>query len=162
MLLLPNIYLKLTKKQALDCRILPKILTALESSSTKVRAAACQCTRSLSRSVKNLRTHLVDAGIAIPLLRLLADADLVVQIAACATLCNMVLDFSPMKRTVIENGGIEALVNKIVYSSDTNLRLNALWALKNILFQADSDIKTRVLSQLGFGVIKRYGLSCPN
>ena len=138
---------------------MPKVLNALDSPSTKVRAAACQCTRSLSRSVKNLRTHLVDAGIAIPLLKLLSDTDLVVQTAACATICNMVLDFSPMKRTVIENGGIEALVTKVVYSTDTNLRLNALWALKNVLFQADSEVKMRVLVQLGFGVIKRFGLA---
>ena len=142
------------RRQALDSKILPRITAALSSPSTFVRAAACQCTRSLSRSVKNLRTSLVDSGVAIPLLKLLRDSDLSVQTAASATLCNIVLDFSPLKKIFIEHGGIESLVDMVVSSSDTTLRLNSLWALKNVLFQADSETKMRVISLLGFDVLK--------
>jgi hypothetical protein len=141
------------RRQALDAKILPRIKAALSSAFVGVRAAACQATRSLSRSVKNLRTCLVDSGIAIPLVKLLKDVNLSVQIAASATLCNIVLDFSPMKSIIIENGGLELLVQLVISSADTSLRLNALWALKNVLFEADSSIKIRVITQLGFETI---------
>ena len=141
------------RRQALDAKILPRIKAALSSAFVGVRAAACQATRSLSRSVKNLRTCLVDSGIAIPLVKLLKDVNLSVQIAASATLCNIVLDFSPMKSIIIENGGLELLVQLVISSTDTSLRLNALWALKNVLFEADSLIKSRVITQLGFETI---------
>lgn len=55
------------RRQVIDAKILPYIVSAMSHKSTGVRAAACQCTRSLSRSVKNLRTNLVDARIAVPL-----------------------------------------------------------------------------------------------
>ena len=47
--------------------MLSHIVSAMSHPSVGVRAAACQCARSLSRSVKNLRTSLVDAGIENPL-----------------------------------------------------------------------------------------------
>lgn len=57
------------RKQVIDAKVLPVIVQCLESPLVGIRAAACQCTRSLSRSVKNLRTSLVDAGIATPLFK---------------------------------------------------------------------------------------------
>ncbi|KAI9345630.1 armadillo-type protein [Obelidium mucronatum] len=142
------------RKQVIDAKLLPLIVTALSNPSTKLRSAACKCTRSLSRSVKNLRTSLVDAGIASPLFILLNDPNIQVQTSASATLCNIVLDFSPMKKTVIENGGVEQIV-KLVASDDYQLKLNSVWALKNLLYQAGSDIKSRVMEELGWDVLKR-------
>lgn len=58
-----------------------------------------------------------------------------------------------MKAIIIDNGGLELLVQLVGSATDTSLRLNALWALKNVLFEADSAIKNRVISQLGFETI---------
>lgn len=140
------------RKQVIDLKLLPVIMTSLEHQSLHIRAAACKCARSLSRSVKNLRTSLMDAGIAHPLFNLLFDQSTDVQITASATLCNIVLDFSPMKRIVLDRGGIQQLV-KLVHSSNLDLRLNAAWALKNILFQTDLDTKKGVLSYLGWDTL---------
>ncbi|KAJ3249377.1 Armadillo repeat-containing protein 8 [Chytriomyces hyalinus] len=142
------------RKQVIDAKLLPLIVSALSSPSTRLRSAACKCTRSLSRSVKNLRTSLVDAGVAYPLFNLLNDKDVEVQTSASATLCNIVLDFSPMKKTVIEHGGVERIV-ALVSASDYHLKLNSVWALKNLLYQAGSTIKAKVMAELGWEGLKR-------
>jgi hypothetical protein len=54
-------------------------MQALESKNVNVRSAACQCTRSVSRSVKTLRTALVDAGIAVPLIKVWNELDRMVD-----------------------------------------------------------------------------------
>ncbi len=88
------------RKQIVESKFLGLIVECMSSSNTNLRISACQCARNLSRSVKNLRTNLFDAGIARPLLKLLSDSSIVVQITACATICNMVLDFTPIKKVL--------------------------------------------------------------
>ena len=63
--------------------------------------AACALARGLSRSVSTLRTSLMDAGLAAPLFVLLKHQDVDIQIAATAVICNLVLDFSPMREARI-------------------------------------------------------------
>ncbi|CAG8492716.1 12829_t:CDS:10 [Acaulospora colombiana] len=84
---------------------------------------------------------------------LLSDESTDVQKTACATICNIVLEFSPMKRIIIEQGGIEKLV-ELVQSSDNTLRLNAIWALKNLVYNAESEIKDSVMKALTYPTLE--------
>ncbi|KAK3840142.1 MAG: armadillo-type protein [Linnemannia elongata] len=137
------------RKQVIEAKVLSHIVSAMSHPSVGVRAAACQCTRSLSRSVKNLRTSLVDAGIENPLFQLLSDEDLGVLRSATATLCNIVLDVSPMKKTIMERGIVSKFVRMISYG-DNVVRLNTVWAIKNLVFEAESDVKENVMRQFGY------------
>jgi hypothetical protein len=62
-----------------------------------VLKAACNVTRSLSRSVSVLRTSLIDHGIANPVFELLNHQSIKVQIAATEVITNLVLEVSPMR-----------------------------------------------------------------
>ncbi|KAI1297410.1 hypothetical protein EDD11_007140 [Mortierella claussenii] len=137
------------RRQVIEAKVLPYIVSAMSHPSVGVRAAACQCTRSLSRSMKNLRTSLVDAGIEVPLFQLLSDSDPGVLSSATATLCNIVLDVSPMKKSIMERGVVAKFVHMIGYG-DNIVRLNALWAIKNLVFEAESDVKETVMRQFGY------------
>jgi Armadillo/beta-catenin-like repeat len=62
------------------------------------QAAAAECVRALSRSARGLRARLAEAPVAGPLVALLRGATHPeVQAAAAAALCNLVLEFSPVK-----------------------------------------------------------------
>jgi len=60
--------------------------------------AACHVIRLLSRSISILRTSLEDHGVAVPIFKLLRHSDKDVQVAACAVVCNLVLEMSPMRQ----------------------------------------------------------------
>ena len=70
---------------------------AVTENPKEVIMAACALARGLSRSVSTLRTSLMDAGLAAPLFLLLKHQDIEIQVAATAVVCNLVLDFSPMR-----------------------------------------------------------------
>ena len=137
------------RKQVIDTGLIPSIVAAMSSSVSGIRAAACQCTRSLSRSVCILRTNLVDAGIAIPLFRLLSDPNLEVSIAATGAVCNLMLEFSPMRRAILEQGALKILC-KHTFSDYAQLRLNAVWALKHFCYLPDEGQVEQMLEELGY------------
>lgn len=74
-----------SKKECLDLNPIPTLL------------AACYAAKSLTRSVSVLRTSLIDAGVATPIFTLAKFRDIDVQIAATQVICNLAMDFSPMK-----------------------------------------------------------------
>jgi hypothetical protein len=100
---------------------LPHLLKALSHPSYGVRAASCQLTRALSRTISVLRTSLTDSGVGAEVVEALkrevelhsrresglslTDADeddlgeraYTVEVAATATLCNLITDFSPLR-----------------------------------------------------------------
>lgn len=71
--------------------------SAADGNPTPTLLAACGAVRMLTRSVSALRTSLIDAGVASPLFVLIRHPDIEVRIAATSVICNLVLDFSPMK-----------------------------------------------------------------
>ncbi|CAG5088861.1 Similar to armc8: Armadillo repeat-containing protein 8 (Danio rerio) [Cotesia congregata] len=144
----------------------------------RVRLAAVRCLHSLSRSVQQLRTTFQDHAVWRPLMQLLHGADkgsgsLVGGITggiasglnvgdgeddlltvASSTLCNLLLEFSPSKEPILESGGVELLCS-LTKRPDPALRLNGIWALMNVAFQAEQRVKSQILSCLGTDQIFR-------
>jgi hypothetical protein len=83
---------------------------------------------------------------------LLYDESVVVQAAACGALCNLVLEFSPMKKSVIEAGAIARFV-EYSRSKDINLQLNGVWALNNLLYKAGLQAKKAVMDVLTYDAL---------
>lgn len=73
-----------------------------DGNTISVILAACQAATAMSRSVGNLRTSLIDAGLGKPVFALLKHPDNAVQIAATDVSINLVLDFSPMREVSIK------------------------------------------------------------
>jgi hypothetical protein len=89
-----NIIDSLAPISAFDSSVLP----SKNGNTIPVLLAACHAATALSRSVSLLRTALIDAGITKPIYALLAFPDIEVQIAATNVICNLVLEFSPMRQ----------------------------------------------------------------
>lgn len=77
-------------------------ITDVEGNPVPTLLAACAAARSLTRSVSVLRTSLIDAGVANPIFKLVKSGDVEVQIAATAVICNLAMDFSPMKEVSLK------------------------------------------------------------
>lgn len=129
----------------------------------KVRLAAVRCLHSLSRSVQQLRTTFQDHAVWRPLMQLLHGADKGsdgkheeddLLTVASGTLCNLLLEFSPSKEPILESGGVELLCS-LTKRSDPALRLNGIWALMNVAFQAEQRVKSQILTSLGTDQIFR-------
>jgi len=128
--------------------LMDHVVTGLVDSDHKVQLASVRCLHSLSRSVQQLRTTFQDHSVWKPLMRLLQNADEDILAVASSTLCNLLLEFSPSKEPILESGAIELLCN-LTRRDDSALRLNGIWALMNMAFQAEQKIKIQILSSLG-------------
>ncbi len=109
-----------------------------------VKVAAITCLLSLSRSVHQLRTLFQDLSFWRILKWFGPNApppprDLFA--ATTALLCNMLLQFSPCKEKMLEEGAIEILCAATKTKDDPSLRLNGIWALMNVAFQADQVLR---------------------
>ncbi|KDE03826.1 hypothetical protein MVLG_05710 [Microbotryum lychnidis-dioicae p1A1 Lamole] len=154
--------------------LIPFIVEYLSHPLPKVKAAACHALRSLSRSVHLLRTSLVETEAAKPLVKLLGKGeDQVVRITAVATVSNLLLEFSPMRGTLIEEGVVEEIVGMAQEGSrgmkknggggrrkrQEVIDVNVLWALKNASYQASYEFNTRLLTLLGWPNLRTFLLT---
>ncbi|CAH2306074.1 armadillo repeat-containing 8 isoform X1 [Pelobates cultripes] len=127
--------------------MMDRIVNGLSESSVKVRLAAVRCLHSLSRSVQQLRTSFQDHAVWKPLMKVLQNAPDDILVVASSTLCNLLLEFSPSKEPILESGAVELLCS-LTLSENPALRVNGIWALMNMAFQADQKIKSDILRGL--------------
>ncbi|KAH8122739.1 hypothetical protein ACSS6W_005575 [Trichoderma asperelloides] len=126
----------------------PNVSSAYGANPLSVIVAACHVIRMLSRSISILRTTLVDHSVAMPVFKFLKHPNVNVQVAATAAICNLVLEASPVRELLAENGVMKILCEH-AHSDNPALRLNALWALKHLVIAVSSDLKRSCLEQLG-------------
>ena len=110
--------------------------------------AALGLIRALSRSVATLRTSLMDAGLPDPLFELLGHECVDIVVAATAVLCNLVLEFSPMREAIVDKGILDPLCAN-ARSQHAELRLNSVWALKHLVLKSPLDLRKKCLYELG-------------
>lgn len=122
--------------------------------------AACAAAQALTRSVSVLRTSLIDAGVAPPLFHLLNNPDSEVQIAATKVVCNLALDFSPMKEAIVSQGIIKTLCQH-AHSANPMLRLDSIWALKHLVYNSSNDLKFNIIQELKPAWIKHLMATDP-
>ncbi|BFZ65059.1 hypothetical protein YB2330_006222 [Saitoella coloradoensis] len=139
------------RKEVSEKGFMPFIVTSLSSPNASVRAAACQCVRSMSRSVCILRTTLTDVALVPPMMKCLEDEAVEVRVAASAALCNLVLEFSPMRKTIMEHEILRILRTQ-VHDNEPALRLNAIWTLKHLFYKQKTSVKQSVLQNLGLEI----------
>ncbi|KAH7908768.1 armadillo-type protein [Hygrophoropsis aurantiaca] len=137
-----------------NLQLLPTIHTSLSHKNVGVRYAACQCVRALSRAVAVLRTNVMDTGVGLTLFKVFKkqDEDPRVTSVALATVCNLITDFSPLRPTLLEDGLLPRLM-QLLENGDTEIRVNVLWAMKNLLRLSDMAIKKKTMAALTWALL---------
>lgn len=136
-------------------RLMECVVDGLEDNDKDTRLAAVRCLHSLSRSVQQLRTTFQDHSVWRPLLTLIQDSPCPELLtAASSLLCNLLLEFSPAKEPMLQQGVVQLLA-KLTTNSSPALRLNGVWALMNLAFQTEQRVKSQILTALGTDQIFR-------
>ncbi|TDL27337.1 ARM repeat-containing protein [Rickenella mellea] len=131
--------------------LIPHITVSLSHPQAGVRYAACQCVRAISRAVAVLRTSIVDSGVGLSLYKILEnrDEDRRVSAVALAGICNLVNNFSPLRSTLINKGLIPRLA-ELTSSPYHSLKLNALWAVKNLVHKCTPEDENTIMEGIGW------------
>ncbi|XP_036050220.1 armadillo repeat-containing protein 8 isoform X3 [Onychomys torridus] len=79
--------------------------------------------------------------------KVLQNAPDEILVVASSMLCNLLLEFSPSKEPILESGAVELLCG-LTQSENPALRVNGIWALMNMAFQAEQKIKADILRSL--------------
>ncbi|GAA6061710.1 hypothetical protein JCM10212_004942 [Sporobolomyces blumeae] len=137
------------RRLLLDAKLMRFLVGSLAHPCVGVRAAACHVVRALSRSVNVLRTDLVECHAEVCLVFLLReDENEVVKITAVALFANLLLEFSPMRNILCQAGCVPRISQLAVRGGSEALRLNALWAVKNAVYQSTASFKRDLLKHL--------------
>ncbi|XP_078429983.1 ARM repeat superfamily protein isoform X2 [Wolffia australiana] len=137
-----------SRDHVMSSAVLDLVFNALRHECADVRIAACRLISSISRSVKSLFAgHFSTESTVHGLVQLLQDSSIPVQAAALKAICNVVVNFKASKAIFIESGCVKQFV-KLSKSTDSELRLNAVWALRNLAFNADKVCRERIIFEL--------------
>ncbi|KAL0389329.1 UNVERIFIED_CONTAM: hypothetical protein Scaly_0290000 [Sesamum calycinum] len=140
--------LECCRDRVLDLQVLHFVTEALAHDSAEVRTAACNFLKNVSRSVKNLSAgQFMNEAVAVPLVQLLCDSSSSVQIAALGAISNVVVDFMAHKSVLMQCGGVKQLV-QLSKSMESAIRVNAVWALRNLTFLVNYRCKEEILLEL--------------
>jgi hypothetical protein len=132
-----------------DLHLVPTIQVSLSHKNIGIRHAACTCLRALSRAVSIIRTNIVDSKIGMELFAIFKkeDEDPRVTYAALNTICNLVNNFSPLRPKLLDQGLLPRLM-QLLASDDINMRVGALWAMRNTLRTSDPSTRQTVMTHL--------------
>ncbi|XP_033728549.1 armadillo repeat-containing protein 8-like isoform X2 [Pecten maximus] len=128
--------------------LMDHIIVGVTSEDMKVKGAAIRCLHSMSRSVQQLRTTFQDHSVWKPLMSIIQYCPEDLLGVASSTMCNLLLEFSPGKESILESGAIEILVG-LTTRVEPELRLNGIWGLMNMAFQAEHKVKTQIIDKVG-------------
>ncbi|CDR36944.1 CYFA0S01e05776g1_1 [Cyberlindnera fabianii] len=134
--------------------------------SNHLAASACNLLRSLSRSVATLRTHLKETQtitflletIAIPEQDLvnafvnnsaLLQNELLLKTVTLAIISNVVLDFSPLRKALINGGLVDSIAALLHNTENVNILLNSLWVFRHIIYNEKVDARERYMGPVG-------------
>jgi len=130
--------------------IIPLISRSLSHARPGVRYAACQCVRAFSRSVSVLRTNIGDSKLAEVLFEIVKyDVDERVVLVALMGIANMVNDFAPTRKILIESGVVRKL-SEIIKTGDEEMKTNSIWALRNALYHSTRAEMESIMNELGW------------
>lgn len=134
--------------QLMSLQVFDLIVSALKHDCVNVRTAACACLTKISRSVENLSAgRFANESLLNPLVELLHDPCTSVQVASLRVVCNIIINFSARYTVFVNFGVIKELV-ELSKSMDSELRLNAVWALRNLVFMSERLQKEDLLLHL--------------
>ncbi|XP_065052467.1 armadillo repeat-containing protein 8-like [Rhopilema esculentum] len=138
------------RKRVVDAtdKLNPALNSALQSECNVLQTAALQCLLSLSRSVQQLRSTFKDQSIWQRILDILQTShceDLLST--ASSVLCNLLLDFSPCKDLMLDKGVLDILA-ALTKRPEAPLRLNGAWGLMNLSYDADENVKARIIKEV--------------
>ncbi|KAL3828189.1 hypothetical protein ACJIZ3_016991 [Penstemon smallii] len=140
--------LECCRDRVIHLKVFKFVTEALAHDNPHVRSAACYFLRNVSRSVKNLSAgQFMNEAVAAPLVQLLFDSNESVQIAALGAISNVVVDFTAHKSLFMQFGGVKQLV-QLSKSMESAIRINAVWALKNLAFLVNNKCKEEILLEL--------------
>lgn len=137
------------RQQLAESRGMLHVQDALLEADGETRAAAALVMRGMTRSLRTLRSRVVEPQVTERLCGLLYDSLSKVQASAAEALCNLVLEFSSTKEVVLRAGGVTGLAG-LARSMLPTLRLDAMWALKNLAWQASTTVKRSIAQELGW------------